>query len=243
MPAKLYGVPGSHPVAAAERALALKGIPYERVDLLPVLHKALQQVRFGGATVPGLVLEGGEKVLGSVAIVHRLDALVPDPPLLPADQAARDEVELAERWGDEVLQPIARRLAWAALKRAPGAMASYAEGANLPLPTSVAALGARPVAFAEVRINAASDDNARADLANLGHHLDRIDAWIGAGVLGGEAANAADLQIGAGLRLLLTLDDVAPAIDGRPAGALARAQFPVFPGQVPAGTLPAAWLR
>ena len=54
--------------------------------------------------------------------------------------------------------------------------------------------------------------------------------------------NAADLQIGAGVRLLLTLEDVRPLLDGRPAGALARRWFPAYPGDVPAGTLPAAWL-
>ena len=242
MTAKLYAVPASHPCAVAERALELKGLPFERVDLLPGAHKLQQRIRFGGATVPGLVLEGGEKVLGSRAILRRLDELAPEPPLVPADPARGAEVMRAEEWGDEVLQPIVRRLIWASLRRAPGALASYAEGAHLPVPAGVAALGARPVAWAEVKINGAGDSTARADLVNLPHHLDRIDGWIAAGVLGGPAINAADLQILTSLRLLLTLGDVAPLIDARPAGALARRHFPDFPGHVAPGTLPADWL-
>jgi hypothetical protein len=35
MDLKLYVIPGSHPCATAEAALALKGLEYERVDLLP----------------------------------------------------------------------------------------------------------------------------------------------------------------------------------------------------------------
>ena len=242
MAAKLYAVPASHPCAVAERALELKGLPFERIDLLPVAHKVQQKARFGGATVPGLVLDGGEKVLGSRAILRRLDELAPEPALVPAGGAPRTEVLLAEEWGDEVLQPIVRRLVWATLRRAPGSLGSYAEGANLPVPAGVAALGARPVAWAEVKINGAGDLNARADLVNLPHHLERVDGWIGRGAIGGPEVNAADLQIAASLRLLLTLGDVAPLIDARPAGALARRHFPAFPGHVAPGTLPADWL-
>ena len=51
--------------------------------------------------------------------------------------------------------------------------------------------------------NKAHDEAARADLAALPAHLDRIDGWIADGVLGAEQPNAADLQIGSTIRLLL----------------------------------------
>lgn len=219
----------------------VKGVAYERVDLLPVAHKLTQRRRFGGGTVPGIVFDDGEKKLGSREILRRLDELVPEPPLLPADRARRAEVVQAERWGEEVLQPIVRRLIWASLRRATDATMSYSEGASLPVPRRLAALGAGAVAAAEVRIHGASDPEVRADLVNLPHHLARIDNWIEASVLGEPAVNAADLQIGAGLRGLMTLGDIAPLLDGRPAGALARGLFPDFPGHVPKGTLPASW--
>ncbi|CAN5450062.1 hypothetical protein BH20ACT17_BH20ACT17_03100 [soil metagenome] len=50
------------------------------------------RLRFAQRTVPALRLDGGEKVQGSRAILRRLDELVPEPPLLPADPAARDAV-------------------------------------------------------------------------------------------------------------------------------------------------------
>lgn len=241
MQVTLYAIPGSHPCAAVERALELKGIAYDRVDMLPGVVKLQQRLRFGGTTVPGIEV-GGARVLGSRPIVHKLEEIVPEPRLLPAEPDARAEVERAEEWGEEVLQPLVRRLSWAALRRAPAALPSYAVGARLPIPLRVAALGSRPVTIAAAKANGATDANVRADLIGLPGHLDRIDGWIERGVLGGRAPNAADLQIGSGLRLLLTIGDVAPLVAARPAAALARAQFPRYAGSVPLGTLPAAWL-
>src|SRR5215207_3382333 len=195
-PVRLYTVAASHPSAAAERALQLKGADYRRIDLVTTVHKPLQRVRFGGWSVPSAIFEDGAKVLGSRAIVRALDERYPDPPLLPADPDARAHVERAEQWGDEVLQPLARRISWAALRRTPHAMRSYLEGAKLPLPTGMAMLGAPLVSRAAQRINRANDEAVRADLAHLDSHLQRADGWIADGVLGGEQANAADLQIG-----------------------------------------------
>src|SRR3954447_1752064 len=70
--ATLYAVPASHPCAAVERALELKGIAYRRVDLPPVAHKGIQQALFGGGTVPGLALDG-RRILGSRPIIRALD--------------------------------------------------------------------------------------------------------------------------------------------------------------------------
>lgn len=239
MPAKLYVVHGSHPCAAVEKALELKGIPYETVELMPTMHIPLQQLRFGQRTVPGLKLEGGEKVIGSRAIMRRLDALVPDPPLRPAGPEARAKVEEAERWGDEVLQPIGRRLLWPALRHRPAAGPSYLEHSKLPMPDAMARLSLPLISRIECRINAASDDAAHADLLALPGHLDRVDGYIDAGVVDGEQVNAADLQIASTLRLLLTLADVRPLIEGRPAGRLARRLFPQWDGEVPVGALAA----
>lgn len=241
MTATLYAVPASHPCACVERALQLKDVPYRRVDLPPVAHKPIQAALFGGGTVPGLVLDG-RRILGSLQIVRALEAKAPEPPLLPGDPNERKSVELAEGWGDEVLQPLVRRVLWAALRREPGAMPSYSEGSRLPIPAPAARLSAPLIARAEQRINGASDLNVRADLAHLENHLGRVERWIEHDVIGGDGPNAADLQIGAGLRLLLTVDDVARWAGSRPATQLAFKWFPRYPGRVPAGVLPAAWL-
>jgi len=238
---RLFIVNGSHPCAAAERALQLKGLEYRVRELPPPLHMPAQRLLFGARTVPAMKLDGGEKVSGSSAILRRLDELVPEPPLFPADPAARAEVEEAERWGDEVFQPIARRLLWPAFARHPAAMAGYQQGSRLPaLPKPVLIALAPVVTRVEMRANHASQEAVAGELAALPGHLDRIDAWIEAGVLGGEQPNAADLQIGATSRLLLTIGDVRPAFAGRPAEAHALRTFPTLSGSVPEGVLTGA---
>ena len=233
----LYAVPASHPCAAVELALRRKGLAYRRVDLLPLFHVLHQRVVFGRRTVPGLRL-GGEKVVGSKAILRVLDGLEPSPPLLPADAARRAKVEGAEAWAEEVLQGLVRRVLWAAAARHPEALSSYAEGADLPVPVSVAQLSAPVTIRLERLLNGASEEAVRADLAALDGHLDRVDALIAEGVLGaGDEVNVADLQVGASLALLLTLDDMKARLGERPAAQLARRLFPDYPGRVPAGSL------
>jgi glutathione S-transferase len=240
----LYAIPASHPCAAVEAALRMKGLAYRRVDMPPVVSRALQRRRFRGVTVPAVAFPDGAHVVGSRAILRELDERVAEPPLLPPeDDPAHDPIERAEAWGDEVLQPLVRRLIWAALRRRPEAMPSYGAGARLPIPDAVTRIVAPLVARVEQRIHHADDLNVRADLAHLDSHLKRIEGWLDDGTLGGEVANAADLQIAASLRLLLTLEDVDRRIGERPVAALARRWFPDFPGKTPAGALPAAWLR
>ena len=80
------------------------------------------------------------------------------------------------------------------------------------------------------------------DLAGLPEKLDRIDRYAAEGVLDGERPNAADLQIGATARVLLTLGDVRPLLAGRAAERIAMRWFPEYPGEVPAGAFPASWV-
>jgi glutathione S-transferase len=242
MTAILYAIPASHPCAAVEKALQLKGMPYRRVEMIPIVSRLPQRLRFGAYSVPAIVFPDGEKLSGSRPIMHALEDRTPVPPLLPSDRDARAGVERAEEWGDQVLQPLARRVIWAALVRRAAAIGSYSEGARLPVPQPMVGLTAPLVARMATAANGASDPMVRADLIGLPSHLARIDGWIADGTLGGEEPNAADLQIAASLRLLLTIDDVRPLLDDRPSGALARRVFPDYPGHVPSGALPAAWL-
>jgi glutathione S-transferase len=239
--AKLYSIPGSHPAMAARRMLELKGIPYKRVDLMPVISRgALKVLRFPSNTVPSLAING-RKLTGSRDIARELDRVRPDPPLYPAEPEQRVAVEDAERWGEEVLQPAIRRILWNALKRNRAPMASYAEGAKLGIPIGLAVKTGGPIVAAAGRMNSADNEAVRHDLAALPGWVKRIDDWIAEGVLGSDPPNAADIQIGASLRLAMTLDDLQPAIASRPAGELAMRAVPDFPGKAPP-VLPPAWL-
>jgi glutathione S-transferase len=88
----------------------------------------------------------------------------------------------------------------------------------------------------------ASDEAGREDMELLPERLDQIDAWIAAGVIGGEEPNAADYQIAPNLSALLLAEDLAPYVRGRPAEELARRVAPGYLGHVPRGVAPAEWL-
>ena len=241
MKVKLYVVMASHPCWAVKRALELKGIEYKRVELPVTMHVPLQRLRFSQGTVPGLTVDG-EKVIGSRKIMHRLYELQPEPPLYPSDREARARVEEADRWGDEILQSLARRMSWWTLRANPRASISYGADSNIPLP-GFAAAGLTPlVSRIEWRINDVSDETVATDLRELPEHLDRIDGWIADGTLAVDLPNAAALQIGSSLAMLNTMVDIRPLLADRAAFELAQRHFADFPGEVPAGTLPPQWL-
>lgn len=232
MAARLYVIPGSHPSMTARLMLDHKGVDYRRVDLISGLHKPLlRALRFPGTTVPALRMDG-RRVQGTRDMSRALEELSPQPPLFPADPGLLAQVEEAERWGDEVLQPVARRLSWWALKRDRSGVRSFLEGARLGIPVGLAARTALPLIVLSARLNRADDAAARADLGALEGLLDRVDEWLDAGVLGGAAPNAADFQIATSVRLLMCFDELCPSIKRRPAAAFARRICPQFPGRI-----------
>lgn len=235
-------LPASHPCIAVRLMLGHKGIEYRRVDLMPVISKVvLRGLGFPGVTVPAMKLDG-RRVQGSREIAREIERLRPDPPLFPADPQQRAEVQEAERWGDEVLQPPLRQFLWFAMKKDRSPLRSYAEGARLGVPINLAVKTGGPLVALSARFNRADDAHVRRSLADFPALLDRVDAWIDSGVLGGTQLNAADFQIAASLRLAMTLDDLRPAIEARPAGELAKRVVPDYPGRTPP-ILPPAWLE
>jgi glutathione S-transferase len=120
-------------------------------------------------------------------------------------------------------------------------MESYAGDAKLPLPLWLLRPSEPAVARIMAVMNKAGDEHVRADLEALPGHLDKIDARISGGLLGGTQPNAADLQIGSSIRLLESLGDVAPLLDGRLCVRLTR-YFPPLVGSIEAGLLPPEWV-
>jgi glutathione S-transferase len=239
---RLYTIPGSHPGVAVQAMLKAKGIPFKRTDLFPVMQKlVVRSLGFPKKTVPALKVDG-RKVQGSREIARELDRLRPEPPLFPADPELRAKVEEAERFGDEELQHPIRQTIWWVLKKDKAPLRSYSEGAKLGIPIGLAVATAGPILALTARYNEATDENVRRDLELLPGFLDRIDAWIAEGVLDGEQLNVADYQIAPSLRLAMTMQDLRPAIDARPAGRFARRVIPDYAGDAPP-ILPAAWLE
>jgi len=240
--ARLYVIPASHPSIAVALMLEHKGIPYKRTDLFPVVSKAVVRgLGYPAKTVPALKIEG-RKLQGSREISRALDQIQPEPALFPADAEARAAVEEAERFGDEELQHPIRQITWWAIKKDNSSLRSYSEGAKLGIPIGLAVRTAAPIVALSARFNAATDENVRRDLAALPALLDKVDAWVNAGVLNGEQLNAADFQIAPSIALAMTFDDLRPSIEGRPAGKLAQRVTPSYPGKA-APVLPPAWLQ
>jgi glutathione S-transferase len=241
MEARLYVIPASHPSIAVQLMLDHKGVAYKRTDLMPVVSKGvLRAVGFAGVTVPALKIDG-DKVQGSRQIARELERLRPEPPLFPADADKRAAVEEAERLGDEELQHPIRQLLWWGFKHDKEPLRSYSDGAKLGVPIGLAVKTGGPLIALSARFNEASDENAQKALAALPGLLDRVDAYIESGVLNGDQPNAADFQIAPSIGLALTLDDLRPQIENRPASELARRFVPNYPGHMPP-VLPAEWL-
>ena len=249
MQAKLYVILGSHACRTAMLMLDHKGIEYETVELAPGFHPFLVRLRgFSGkresfrsldgdsnfmlgtadrmGTVPALLLDG-KRVKTNRQIARFLEHVKPDPQLFPPDPDRRRAVEEAERWGDEELQMFARRLALAGTLHDPDFMANRGNDGRLgPLlwrNETVRRIGVRTLAKTVFRANAQTEPEL---LAGLPSTLERIDDWIGAGILNGEELNAADFVIAPSLALISYRRDVRPQIERRPAGALLTRLLP-----------------
>lgn len=235
-------MPGSHAATTGQLLFDHKGISYKRTDLLPVISwVVLKAHRFPDVTVPAAKIDG-RRVQGTRALARELERLQPNPPLFPEDPDRRRAVEEAERFGDVELQQRVREIfLWSARKDRSG-LAGYLEGGKIWMPHRLAASTAGPFIALDARSRGATDDNVRRAIAAFPGMVQRIDDWIEEGVLGGEPANAADLQIAPSLRLAMSLDDLRPLIEGRPAGRLATQVVKHFPGRTPA-VLPPEWLE
>ena len=233
MRATLFGIPASHPTLAGQLMLEHKGVQYRRIDFAAGAQRpVLRALGFPGKTVPAIRIDGA-RLQGTTAIALALDALIPEPPLFPRDLDRRREVVEADAWGNEVLQPVPRRLVWNGVGRDSSELATYLEGARLGIPLPVAARVAPPIAKLARRLNNATDESVERDLAALPGMIDRVDELIERGVIGGAERNAADYQIATSISLLLTMDDIRPLIEGRPAERLARAVVKHQPGHLP----------
>src|SRR4051794_22748676 len=233
----LHALPPSHPCMTVEAALRLKGLPYERVDL-PMTggHPERMQEIYGegNSTVPGVLVDG-QPVHGSRAILARLEEIEPEPALYPSE-----EVREAERWGDEELQDLGRRLPWGALHFRPEATGTFAPP-HRPLDPAGTDYAIR-LLRAMWKYHRISAERLAEDLGGLPAKLDHVDELAREGVIGGERPSAAALQIGATLRVLLPVADLQPLLAGRPAEEIARRWFPDYAGEVPAGAFPAGWV-
>jgi glutathione S-transferase len=199
-------------------------------------------------TVPALV-HRNRKVQGTLAIARELHRLAPDAGLFPQEASRRRAVEAAERFGHDELQPMARRVfRWAGAHDNAIRAWMARHVVRTPMPTVAGYVFKPAMMFFGRVVSKASNAQVRADLAALPTLLDRSDALVEEGTIGGPAPNAADLQILASIRLLLAHEDLHTMIAARPCGEAALHLIPDYPRSgadalplVPAA-LPPQWL-
>jgi glutathione S-transferase len=250
--AVLYVILGSHACRAGSLMLEHKRIPFRRVVLPTGAHPMLvRALGFPGhrkpirsvdgathgplalldrlGTVPALRY-GSERVQTNLAIAEFLERVQPQPPLFPADAEQRRAVEQAQAWGDGPFQMTARRIVLAGARNGLDAVRDRANDGRLgPLLSKrerVRSVNNEIAARMVFRANAKSETEL---LAGLTPMLDRIDAWIEAGVLDGPELNAADLMIAPSLALIAYRLDLRPQIEARPAGAWLERVLPEPP--------------
>jgi glutathione S-transferase len=236
----LYGTKPSPPVHSVRLMLDRKGLEHKDVWLLPGLHPALLRTRgFRGGTVPGIKIDG-RRLQQSRAISRALEELKPDPPLFPSDPQARLEVEEAERWGDEVLQDVPRRIVrWLSVHR-PETRVMIAREIGVPLPRFAAWINAPTARRMANKVD--SDEEIGNAIRLVPEALDHVDELISRGVIGGDQSNAADFQIATNVRALMTVRDLDAVTNGRPAADHAMGLIPEFGNDFPEGLLPAEYL-
>ncbi len=242
----LYWMAISHPSAAARKMLELKRVEYDVVEVRPLnqrLHVRLAGFRAG--TVPALKLDG-RKVQGTRAIARALDERWPDPPLFPDDPALRARVEEAERWGEEELQPVPRRLFRYGVARDPGLRRRVLASQRLPAPGLLALALKPPMAYYARTIESdgrrATEAGVRADLAALPAMLARVDRLLADGTLSLDPPNAATLQILVTVRLLEEFADLRDLVRAHACAAPARELYANY-GAGPPRFLDPAWLE
>lgn len=234
----VHVIPASHPCRTVLEAVRLKRVEHELVVLGPGEHNAVIEDIYGEGkqTAPGVTIDG-RSAHGSRAALALLEQAVPEPALYPQERG--EEIREAERWGDEELQDLGRWFTWGTLQFRPEYFATYSGGEVLdPVGTDYAIRFIR----AAWRYHDLSAARLAEGLAGFPAKLDRVDELIGSGLLDGEQPNAADLQIGATIRIILTVADIAPLIAGRPAERMARRWFPDYDGLVPPNALPEGWV-
>ena len=247
---RLLAIPGSHPCAAVAAMLDAKRIAHDRVDLIPGAvaivvaarpASTLARCRHCAWTAPCPGISRNRTSVGRVAS--------PSPRSSPPIRQRRERIEEIEAWGDGPLpgrRPADHPLGAAPQPRgnARRARGRPATGSRFP-PSSLYPVGvALPPSRCRPQQRQRKVVGARPPSTRCRRCWSRVDAWIQAGDLGPEQPTAADYQLAGSLRLLLTLEDLAPLLAERPAADARAPPHPDVPrpGPNPA-VLPASWLR
>jgi glutathione S-transferase len=97
---RVYRIPFSTNVERVALAAGYKGVHVDWIDIDPSDRSDIERIS-GQPLVPVLV-DDGQVVADSTAILRYLESYVPEPPLFPRDRAGRAEVDVFLDWFNRV---------------------------------------------------------------------------------------------------------------------------------------------
>lgn len=214
---RLFGSRISPFVEKVVRGLALKGVPFTLVDV----RSPMDFGRWNPQTGKMPVLEvDGTRTYDSSFILRRLDALVPDPPLLDADPGVAARQRFLEDWSDEALYWYGMGMRWSDAN-ADATVAQVVD--SLPIPRFLAPLIGM-IFRRQVSAQARAQGLARLPLdvlvTELGMRLDELLIWLSdRPFFFADRPSAADLAIFGQFSMLQSgpTPQAARLIDERPA--------------------------
>ena len=215
----LWHITVSHYSEKVRWALDWKGVEADLRATPPGAHMARAMALTRGAhhTYPILELDG--RAIGdSTEIIAALEQRYPDPPLIPADPAARTRALELEDFFDEELAPYTRHLAFHYLRQDRERIGEFVAQVLPPAVTRYAvaqrAAGAMAKVFSGVRFGVGSQESADDALAKVEAAMDRLERELQAGDgehLVGSSFTVADLAAAA-LFAPLVLPKEAPSV-------------------------------
>jgi glutathione S-transferase len=107
MALRLYQFAASHYNEKARWTLDLKGVPHERVTLMPGPHAPTIK-RLTGQTETPVLVDGDQVVAGSSQIIEHLEKRYPTPALYPPEPAERERAFDIQRRFDSEIGPAVR---------------------------------------------------------------------------------------------------------------------------------------
>jgi glutathione S-transferase len=162
---RLIQIPFSHNCIKVRRALELKNLPFETLDIAP-LNRNPVATASGQRLVP--VLEIGETVVAdSSAILRYLESKHPEPSLLPRDPALHPECWILVDWADRGFMALTRRLVYWNLTTTPGALEQLFMPKTRGIKRRLMGAMARKKVREHFRISASRNDRDEAELKRL----------------------------------------------------------------------------
>jgi glutathione S-transferase len=190
---RVLRVPFSTNVERVALAAAHKGIAIEWVDVDPDDRSPVVALS-GQPLVPVLDAGGGDVLIDSMAIVARLEEVVPEPALWPADPARRAEVDTFVDWFNLVWKGPPNRLAdgrsqdaeadAAALRGWLGRFEALLEGRDHLMGDALGAADVCAFPFLRYGVQPPAPDDADPFHHVLAEHLPiagrlpRLEAWV-----------------------------------------------------------------